>query len=166
VSVSDLPDGLGRFSAAELEFLVDDGYSLVRLEEGTALDEQSLGARLTPPEGAPLDSWLLARLKRLAGGTLALSEDVVEICDGAVYVIDFVVRSGGKPIGKVQLQAGPEGAALLGVVSADPSLVIERFTAALMTAPEDVAACRVRVRDPRWREDESVEYGHDGTSYL
>jgi hypothetical protein len=160
--VSELPTGLGAFASGDLEFAVDDGYTLVpgATEE---LDDQAFDRRFSPDR--PIASWILARLARIAGGSLALEDETIEICEGAVYVIDFVVRR-GKPIGKIQLQAGREGAALLGVVSIDPELVIDRFAGALLEAPDDVAVCRVRVRDPSWPEDELAEYGFDGSAYL
>jgi hypothetical protein len=161
--VSELPEGLGRFSAGDLEFVVDDGYSLVAGAE-RELDEQHLGARL--PVNAPLASWLLARLAHLAAGSLALEPDVIEVCEGAVYLIDFVVRKDAAAVGKVQLQAGREGAALLGALSIDPTYVVDRLVEALLANPQDVAACRARARDPAWPEHRVVEYGYDGTRYF
>ncbi len=165
--MNELPEGLGRFASGSLVFEVDDGYSLVSLEPDRALelDEQQLDRRLGSIPG-PIASWLLARLTALAGGTLALDDETVEVCEGAVYVIDFVVKQDGAPAGKVQLQAGCEGAALLGVVGLDPQLVIDRFVAALVAEPDQVAGCRVRARDPSWPEGEIAEYGFDGARYL
>lgn len=164
-----LPEGLGSFVSGDLAFEVDDGYSLLQLASAEEVDDQTLDRRLAAgaPPDAPLASWLLARLARLAGGTLALEEETVEICEGALYVVDFVLRKDGEPIGKVQLQAGRAGAALLGVVSQiEPAEVIERFTTALLADPHQIAACRVRVRDPSWPEEEVVDYGFDGVAYL
>jgi hypothetical protein len=166
--VDDLPEGLGQFEVEELSFAVDDGYTIVPLEESVELDEQRLDRLLAPivPAGAPVASWLLARLARVCAGSLAFEPEVVEICDGGLYVIDFVLRWGGEPVGKIQVQAGASGVALLGVLAIDPDVVIERFVAALATAPQEVAQICVRVRDPAWREDRIAQYGFDGAAFL
>ena len=170
--MNELPEGLGRFSCGDLSFEVDDGYSLVPLASGAEIDEQSLDRRLSEskrvPKDAPLASWILARLARLARGSLAIDEGTVEICAGGLYVIDFVIRRSADPVGKVQLQAGVLGAALLGVVSreVDPAEVVERFIEALLVEPAQVSPCRARARDPAWPEDRVIEYGFDGSSYL
>jgi hypothetical protein len=156
---------LGSFSAADLDFEVDDGLTLVSMTDGFEIDEQALDDRFAGV-GAPIASWILARLLKLSGGSLDLSADQIEVCEGGVFVIDFVVRSAGHPLGKVQLQAGIIGAAMLGVVAQDARDVVDRFVARMLEAPNDVATCRVRVRDPAWPTDHIVEFGFDGARYL
>jgi hypothetical protein len=175
--MSELPEGLGGFDAGRLSFAVDDGLTRVRLEEAREIDEQSLDRKLAPPPGAPLASWLLARLTRLCQAAvepgegaparlLEQREDTVEVCEGGVYVVDFVLRQDGRPAGKVQLQAGRAGAALLGVAAMDTDDPVGAFVAALQASPTDVAFCSVQVRDPDWPEGEVVTYGYDGERYL
>lgn len=175
--MSELPEGLGGFDAGRLSFAVDDGLTRVRLKETREIDEQSLDLELAPPPGAPLASWLLARLTRLCqealrpgeggpGRVLEQREDTVEVCEGGVYVVDFVVRQDGRPAGKIQLQAGRAGAALLGVTSIDADDPVDAFVAAVQASPTDVALCSVRVRDPDWPEGEVVAFGYDGERYL
>ena len=162
--MSELPTGLGRFDAGELTFEVDDGYTLVPLEDTVEIDEQDLAARL---KIEPLASWMLARLAKLCGGNLAL-DDTIEVCEGALYIIDFVVRKHGAPIGKVQLQAGLPGAALLGVVSSeqDPRMLVDLFVTALVKEPKELSAICVRSRDPSWPEDRVIEYGWNGEKFF
>lgn len=164
--MSELPGGLGGFAAGDLSFAADDGLTRVRLEEKHEVDEQALDEKLVPPEGAPVASWLLARLTHLSQGSLELHDETVEICEGGVYVVDFVVRWNGIPAGKIQLQAGRIGVALLGMVSPQAAHVVEAFVGAVQAEPEEVAACAVRARDPAWPEGEVCTYGYDGTRYL
>ncbi len=169
--MAELPEGLGAFDADDLRFVVDDGYSLVALDDAIDVDQQALAEHVSAsgrvPARAPIASWILARLAHLAGGSLAIEEEIVEVCEGGLYVIDFVIRQRGAAIGKVQLQAGQGGAALLGMVSrrVSPEEVVARFISALLEAPDEVAACHVRVRDPAWPEDRVAEYGFDGETF-
>lgn len=177
----------GAFDAGPYHFAVDDGYAVLDLPEPLLeLAVEDLDARLVTsghvPElgGAPLASWLLARLEALTEGRgLGFSPGLVEHVDGGVWVVDFVVTRGDAPVGKVQLQAGMIGAGVLGVVAAqeDPAAVVQALGQVVLQAPEEVRACEVRVADPEWleapedyapppEEDAVCRFGFDGEAYL
>ena len=154
----------GRFLAGRFSFEVDDGLTLVALTESETINEQELDKRF--PKGVPSASWLLARLRQLAEGSLDLDENAVEVCEGGVYVIDFLVRKDGSPAGKVQVQAGLDGAGLLGVVAPDQADVVNAFIDALLDQPQSLAPCKVNVRDPSWTEGRVETFGYDGERLL
>lgn len=178
---------LGAFDAPPYRFEVDDGFGVVELGERLLeLEIDDLDARLAasaelpPLDGAPIASWILARLAALvAGGDLGLTPGLVEHIDGGVFVLDFVVARAGVLVAKVQLQAGMIGAGLLGVVRSDeaPGALASALVRALGAAPAAVAAVEVRIVDPEWAlepevfspppSSESVgRFGYDGARYL
>ena len=139
-------------------------------------------------DGAPIASWVLARLAKLsrseppalelAGEPLA-PDGPVEIVDDAVFVLDWrVVDAEGVTRAKLQIQGGMVGVGLLGVQDRDlgPRLV-EALTEALLTSPADVDTVCARVQDPDWMNtpqdyvpapsaEHVNHYGWDGTRYL
>lgn len=164
----------GVFETPAFTFEVDDGFTAVDLEAGADvavddLDERLVAAgRLPELGGAPVASWVFARLGALVGGEdatrrLALDPDTVEHVDDAVYVVDFVVRCAGEAVAKVQIQGGTIGVALLGVAR-DVEAVVEAFEGALLADPTEVAVCRVQVLDPK--SGPLCAYGFDGAEYL
>jgi hypothetical protein len=174
---------VGTFDSGGYCFSLDDGYSVLDLAAGAPLEEADQLAeddldrillatgRVPDLGGAPIASWVLARLSHLAGRAIRPAGGV-EICEGAVYVVDFLVRTGdGRLAAKVQLQGGSIGVGLLGIGVAgfDPRAIASAFASALIERPGAVAQCEVRVLDPAWGIDESGEpnrYGFDGTRYL
>ncbi|MEQ9498547.1 MAG: hypothetical protein RIT81_16850 [Deltaproteobacteria bacterium] len=164
----------GVFDARGYTFAVDDGFTAVELDDPQDFAVEDLDERFTPhlPElnGAPVASWVFARLGALVGGEdatrrLALDPDTVEHVDDALFVIDFVVRRGEAPVAKIQLQGGTIGVALLGVTA--DAAVVEAFEAALLAAVDEVATCRVMTLDPAAGPDASVQrFGFDGARYL
>ena len=164
---------MSAFHAPPFTFTLDDGFTVVELGEGAcelALDDLDLrleaAAALPARGGAPLASWLLARLERMTGG-LGRDPAAVDEIEGAVFVLDFVVREGDAEVAKVQVQAGGVGAGLLGVVrsAADAPRVVDAWIAALVAAPAQVASVRIQVAEPAGRGPPAA-YGHDGARYL
>lgn len=144
------------FEAPPYRLVLDDGFAPLELGEALHqlcvddLDTQLLASgRLPALDGAPVASWLLARLEGLSAG-LGLSSDRVEEIEDAVWVVDFVLQREGQPVGKLQLQGGMIGAGLLGVLAGaeEPSAVSQAVLQALLAAPDEVCPCEVRVCDP------------------
>lgn len=176
----------GAFSAGPYLFAGDDGYAEVEL--GDALVEiavDDLDARLLAqgglPElgGAPVASWLLARLAALTGGGLGLDPQLVEHIEGGVWVLDFVVTREASPVAKVQLQAGMIGAGVLGVIAEGEPLesLLVGLQGRLLEAPGQVEVAQIQVVDPDWAacpEDYTppptvgsrCRFGFDGAAYL
>lgn len=161
----------GVFAARGFEFAVDDGFTAVELDGAQEIEVEDLDARVAPhlPDlgGAPVASWVFARLGALVGGEdatkrLALDPDTVEHVDDALFVVDFVVRRDGATVAKVQLQGGTIGVALLGLTTDEG--VVRAFEGALAEAPEVVASCRVLTLDPNGGPVHV--FGHDGARYL
>lgn len=131
--------------------------------------------------GAPLASWLLARLAFLTDDCLCLAGE--EANDGGGYEIDMVVyRStvarppqqpgivqgflfdigelllpveSEQPVAAFQLQADMEGVGVIGERAPDCSAdeLLGALAAALLAAPEDLIPCELVVRDPEWELD-------------
>jgi hypothetical protein len=153
------------------EYLEDDGFD-VRLTRTGKVPE--LG-------GAPVASWLLARLAHLTDGRLGLASE--EHTDGGGYVVEFVVYLAAidpaqqralleqpllfnleelgvfvepeRLVASFQFQADMEGATVLGERAADcpAEEVLAALAAALLVAPAGLMPREVAVRDPELRED-------------
>lgn len=176
----------GAFSAGDFHFQVDEGFAVLELPEVLHelaiedLDARLLQHDLPGLQGAPLASWLLARLEALTEGRgLGFRPGLVEHIEGGVWVVDFVVHHRERPAGKVQLQGGMIGAGLLGVLAEheSPEAVLSALVARLVDAPGEVAVCEVRIVDPEWEtspEDYApapdstsvARFGFDGARYL
>lgn len=164
----------GRFAAGELTFALDDGWGVVELADPVELALEDFDAVLHAsgrvPElgGAPLASWVLARLAALAGGRLGLLEEGVELCEGAVFVVDFVVAGPAGPVGKVQVQGGAIGVGLLGVVEGSAEAVAQALRDALLGEPEVLASYAVAVAEPGADGEPGpvFRYGWDGARFL
>lgn len=174
------------FEVPPFRFTLDDGFACLDLGEALCeisvedLQEQLQDTgRLPDLAGAPLASWLLARLQFLSADAPLVPSDAVEDIEDGVWVVDFVVGQGGLPIAKVQLQAGMAGAGLLGVAgnSEQAGLLVQSLIQRLLEAPSAVAECQIRIHDPLWRvdpgayaphpgDDAVVHYGFDGEVYL
>jgi hypothetical protein len=151
------------------------------------LEDDAFDLRLTStgkvPDlaGAPVASWLLARLARLTDGALGLAGE--EHTDGGGYLVEFVVylipadpaRQRGapvqrllfnveefgdhvepeRPVASFQFQANGEGAAVLGERATDCPAegVLEALAAALLAAPAELLPRELAVRDPEWQLD-------------
>jgi hypothetical protein len=158
---------LNRYFRADL----DDDLGLLLTRSG----------KLPELGGAPLASWLLARLARLTNDSLGLAGE--EHNDGGGYVIEFVVYrvhaepennnapfvqlllfdpgeciEPDLPVASFQFQADMEGAVVLG--QRDPDFpagqILEAFAAALLAAPTELTARELAVRDPEWQLDPEI----------
>lgn len=178
----------GTFTSGRFRFKVEESDWESDSARGfhEELEDGDFGLRLTStgrvPDlgGAPVASWLLARLARLTDDQLGLAS--LEHVDGGGYVIEFVVHRVGvdwqaeaaagqrflfnmaefqRPlesegaIASFQFQADMEGAAIIGRRSADcpGGEVLEAFAAAILAAPADLRPRELVVRDPEWNLD-------------
>jgi hypothetical protein len=130
--------------------------------------------------GAPIASWLLARLARLTDDRLGLAGE--EGVDGGGYLVEFVVYRVGPDwrteaargqgflfdmaeflppvasedaVASFQFQADMEGAAVIGrrAAGCPGEEVLEALAAAILAAPADLMPREVIVRDPEWNLD-------------
>jgi hypothetical protein len=177
--------GFGRFEVEGLTFVVDDGHTALALEAGDALQEIAEDALDLQLEAdlearrvvlglgvAPLSSWALARLARVADGTLGFEPGLAELCEGGAFVVDLFVLDRSSGVAKVQLQGDAAGLGLLGVARSEPvaARVISALVAALLAEPLELRPIRVAVLDPE-REAEAAEsapaeYGWDEGVFL
>ncbi len=174
------------FDLPPFRFTLDDGYACLDLGEALCelcvedLQEQlQSSGRLPDLGGAPVASWLLARLQYLSEDTDLTPSNEVEYIDDGVWVLDFVVGQGGVPVAKVQLQAGMTGAAILGAAidKAQADFLLACIVEGLLVEPLAVAECLVEIHDPLWRSDPEAylprpdegavaRFGFDGDTYL
>src|SRR5262245_19079012 len=196
----EVPAGISReecsmpatFTSGRFRFAVEQSDADGDLARGfgVALQDDEVDLRLTDtgkvPEldGAPIASWLLARLARLTENQLGVGGTLAD--DGSDFVIDFVAYAipadptsskakpsqpllfdldeldvrvePDRPVASFQFQAGMEGAAVVGqrarVCSAEE--LLKAFAAALLAAPTELTAREIAVRDPEWKLDPEI----------
>jgi hypothetical protein len=177
----------GSFTSGRYRFQVEASDETSDKERGfdEELEDSEFDLRLSNtghiPDlgGAPIASWLLARLERLVGPVVAGKE----YNDGGGYLVEFVAYEvyvepekpkgafvqpllfdtdalgihiePDKPVASFQFQADMQGAAVLGYRAVDcpGEDVLKALAAAFLAAPEDLVPCKVAVIDPEWRED-------------
>jgi hypothetical protein len=177
----------GSFTSGRFRFQVESSdwvHDEARGFNEDLYDDGDLGLRLAGsgrvPDlgGAPLASWLLARLARLTDGRLGLAGE--EHNDGGGYVVEFVVYAEPEQaVASFQLQADMEGAGVVGQRVADcpAEEVLGALAAALLAAPDELMARELAVRDPEWELDPEMykprpvegtcnQYGWDGQHFL
>ena len=125
-------------------------------------------------KGAPIASWVLARLRRLIHDLPTWSD---ERNDGGGFCFDFDVEREGQVVASIQLQGDSMSPVVLGRGDAEVGEALKAaFVAALLSDPTDVEECCYRIVDPEWQEvpdgyfppptaDSLNEYGwkpHDG----
>jgi hypothetical protein len=177
---SSFPSGRFRFYVdfSETERDQERGFSVY-------LDDDDFALRLTRSgtlpdlNGAPVASWILARLARLTEDRLGLAEE--EHVDGGGYMIEFVVYRiptgpdpqqllmfgleqsdlsiEDLPVAAFQFQADMTGAGVIGqrVPDCPAEEILEAFAAELLAAPTDLTPRELAVYDPEW-EDDPGEY--------
>jgi hypothetical protein len=177
-------DMAGSFTSGRFRFQVEGSDWETDAARGfrEAFQEDAFDLRLTDtgkvPDlgGAPIASWLLARLARLTDDRLGLAG--VEDADGGGYMVEFVVYRlpaapdpmqpllfnmdevdsdvvPDSPVASFQFQADMEGAAVLGHRAADCTAeeVLDALATALLAAPADLMPRELSVRDPEWELD-------------
>lgn len=143
------------------------------------LDEDLSSSPELPSEigNAPIASWVLARLRKIA--PFEIPEEYEEGVDGGGYVFDYVVFQKESPVSCIQLQGDMEGVALLGTAkNEDLAQAVARDLIQLLLAePNGIEKCCFEIYDPEWQYDPSWfiptpseesrnEYGWDGVTYL
>jgi hypothetical protein len=182
----------GSFSSGRFRFQVEGRDRETDLARGFRedLEDDSFYRRLTDTRkvpdlgGAPIASWLLARLARLTDGRLGFAGR--HDSDGGGYMVEFVVyllhpdwvpQTGPsvqlflfnmaeferpvdpeKPVASFQFQADMQGAAVIGRRTPDcpAEQLLHAFATALLAAPTDLMGRELEVYDPEWREDPSA----------
>jgi hypothetical protein len=176
--------GRYRFEVESSDWESDQARGIGEDFQDDAFDLRLTGTGTIPDlGGAPIASWLLARLARLTDGCLGLADR--EDADGGGYVVEFVVyrvyaptyrksasvqrllfdvakpgvyvesEKPDKPVASFQFQADMEGAAVVGRRAADCPAedVLEALAAALLAATTELMGRELEVRDPEWKPD-------------
>lgn len=176
----------GSFAYERLRFQVERSDCQENRERGLTadLEENDFDRRLTCTgkipnlAGAPIASWLLARLAMLTDDALGL--EGTEDNDGGGYEVEFVVYfepeyrkvnseqlllfnmddfdgyvEPERTVAAFRFQADMGGAGVLG--ERDPDWageeILEAFAAALLAAPTELRSRELTVRDPEWKLD-------------
>lgn len=174
----------GSFIQSPLRFQVESTEWVLGLREELNDDEFDLRLQRfgSVPEldGAPIASWLLARLGRMTDDGLSFPLFDKQRNDGGGWCSDFVVYDNAeRPIAAFQFQADMQGAAVIGNRSADvPSdTLLDALAAALMAVPTSIQECRLTVIDPDWKHEPDAyhpvpvkgsrnTYGWDGAQFF
>ena len=170
----------GAFRSQGLTFVCEGSYHDVDLpgsvhyECRTAQGLLLASGALPDLSGAPVASWLLARIARLGGKRFPYSYGEVAGSDAATYWVRYFVVSGaGKPVAILSVSANARDIRLslahTGEVSAEETC--DAFVAGLLEKPTDIAPCRVvsvytELTDPDCRFAIPRVYGWDGKRFL
>src|SRR5262245_36362859 len=173
--------GRFRFEVEASDWAADEARGLCKKFGDKAFDSRLFGTDRVPDlNGAPIASWILARLARLTDDGLALAD--MEHNDGGGYLVEFVAYAipvepkkpetgfvqpllfdmaepgvyvePDKPSASFQFQADMTGSAVLGRRAADcpAEEVLEALADALLADPTDLACRTIAVFDPEWKE--------------
>ena len=139
------------------------------------VEQELLASGMLPDlSGAPIASWLLARVARLAGKHFPYSYGQVIGSDGADYWLRFYCLSrSGSPIGLLSC-LGKQAGVVLAVrhlPGLEPNPLLDSFIHSLLAAPGDVSKCKVIVQYTEMSDPEVVfhiprVYGWDGRRFL
>ncbi|HEY7314880.1 MAG TPA: hypothetical protein VH643_36375 [Gemmataceae bacterium] len=155
------------FATESYWFLLDDAVADIRWEDGPGIEDDfdkrlAESGRLPELAGAPVASWVAARLARLTSGLPGRTTD--QQVDGGVFHLDFLVFDRDRTqLGSVQIQADWMGVAIC-CVGPNAGQVLTELTACLLAEPEEVARCRLEVWDPGTGRRHA--YGYEGGEYL
>lgn len=141
----------------------------------TAIDKKLLSSAALPSlDGAPVASWLLARIALLSAGTFPFTYGQVVGSDGADYLVRFYcLISPATPGGILYCSGSSKGVSFSlrhpGEQSGDK--ILDAFQSALLERPSEVARCRVVVQHTEMTDPELAfhvprVYGWDGRRYL
>jgi len=155
-----------------LDFSEFEGLSLDHLrtdfggtaELRAAVDRAGLRKAL---RGAPVASWLLARLARLTWDNCSPEKYLQREDDMGGYLLELLIAKGAEPVARLTVDAGSELVELGGdAVSEEMAKeVVSRFIAALVEEPLAVERCRFYVCGAELGGYEN-DYGWDGDDFL
>ncbi len=174
----------GEFTSGRFSFRAEGADSDLGLDE--ALDGDDFGLYLSKfgavPDlaGAPVASWLLARIGRMTDDAPGVPLYGREWVDGGGWMTEFVVYiEPDQPVGAFQLQADVESAAVIGDRTANVQAdeILDALASAIMSEPLGLARCELTVIDPEWKHDPAMydprpvrgtrnHYGWDGDHFL
>lgn len=177
--MKDIP---GAFGAGAIRFVCDPKYTNIRLPGSVAVQENAFGTqleacgRLPSLGGAPVATWVFARLASLAGSRFPYSYGQVFGSDGGDFWIVALVFSTGeqvRPIGSVSIFGSRSYVKLwLDVVAPfTPEEVKIAFQEALLSAPMELRRALVTViytsfDDPAHARHVPYTLGWDGASFI
>lgn len=176
----DLNTVEGAFRSKGFRFVCEGAYHDVELPGSTRYQcrtaQELLVAAGTLPDlsGAPVASWLLARIARLAGKRFPYSYGEVAGSDAAGYWVRyFVISQKDKPVGILSVSGTAQDIKLSLAHTADtvPEEICDAFLAGLLLEPSDITRCRVvsvytELTDPDCRFVIPRVYGWDGKRFL
>jgi hypothetical protein len=166
--------------SGDFGFICEDRYQDVQFPVRASVQrenfEQDLidSRRLPELNGAPVASWLLARIARLAGCRFPYAFGEVVGSDGADYWLRFLcMTKPAKPAGVVHCSGKADGLELSVslIKPSDGEAILDAFTEALLQNAAEVKRCRIVVQytemtDPEIAFHIPKVYGWDGGRYL
>jgi hypothetical protein len=161
-------------------FVAEDRYHVVDLPGSFTSKRDALektfvhSGRLPNLKGAPVASWVLARLSFLAGRNFPYSYDAVIGSDGADFWLRFYCISEElSPLGLVSLTGSNRGINLWAkhLKQEDGNGICDAFIGEMIASPQSLAKCRIVVQytemtDPNIRFIMPRIYGWDGRKFL
>ena len=174
---SAIPDA---FWSSGYGFVCEDRYRGVELPGALSITRSSVEATLSgsgalpPLDGAPVASWLLARIAFLSAGRFPFSHGQVVGSDGAAYFLRFYcIVPTATPAGVLSCCGSSKGISfgLRHPKEQQGDQVLDAFQAVLLEHPSQVRRCRVVVQytemtDPEIAFHIPQVYGWDGKRYL
>lgn len=168
------------FWSGKCGFVCEDHYRKIELPGALSLTrtamEKSLASNEVLPrlDGAPVASWLLARIAALNAAKFPFSYGQVFGSDGADYVLRFYcIVSPTTPAGLLYCCGSSKGItfSLRHPKEQSGDKILDAFQAALLEHPTEVARCRVVVQytemtDPQVAFHIPRVYGCNGRRYL
>ena len=176
----DLSNIPGIFWSEDIGFVCEDRYRDVGVSDGQLINRPDIrdvlqaSHKLPPLAGAPVASWVLARLALLCGRKYPFSHGQVLGSDGADYWLRFycILRS-GKPAGIVVCCGSEDHVALSSKhpKAVEGNQILDAFQNALLAEPNKVIPCRIVVQYTEFTDPEIAfhiprAYGYDGEQFL
>lgn len=160
----------GAFRTPTYWFLVDEATTTSSIADGAEICVEEIDAvmissgRVPPLHGAPVASWVLARLAALVrnGSLPTAGQDN----DGGAFVLELMAFQHDRSlVAEIQLQGGTEGVSLFGscISAEDPAKIEGELVDALLAEPSELRSVSLSVRDPD--DGSRRRYGFDGTRF-
>lgn len=172
-----VPDAIWN---SDVGFVCDAQFTDAALPGASAISEQQYdkllagSGRLPDLNGAPVASWVLARLAKLASQRFPYEPGQVFGSDGGDFWFRFIAfTSDLHPLGTLSLTGGESSVKLWAQISpaSESKRVIDAFTACLLAEPQQLQRFRLTVActdftDPNhWKKPPFV-FGWDGKRFL
>jgi hypothetical protein len=166
--------------SSDVGFVCDTHFTDAQLPGASATSEPYYdrvlagSGRLPDLNGAPVASWVLARLARLASRRFPYEQGQVFGSDGGDFWFRFIAfTSELRPLGTLTVLGGESSVKLWAQISpaSESQRVISAFTACLLAEPQGLARCQLTVAytdfaDPNHWKRLPFVFGWDGQRFL